>query len=595
VQGLHNAALDGDTITLPTGRFTWNTPVTISKAINLQGEGSGRIIGNTKTSVTIATGSKTFTTARIIPGITVGQVLRVAKMPNRVDYPAAARENYMEGTVTSYSGTTLIMNITSTGGSGTWTFWWIATKPQTTILNAYNNGCGNNNGCSPLLQVSEPSSDSVEITGIQFRHLAGSNSSLIGLFASQWTAPQTKIHDCWFQNGDTDRSAIFASSNHAVVWNCSFDNSIPSSNPEGIQVKWNSTIGKTSWRTNSTMGMDDSGGRNNFYVEDCDFHGYYTAVDFDDNARAVYRHNILDNSDSGSHGADTSNIGQRHVEVYDNELIFDDFGSNCAAQLDIQHFFWLRGGTGVFTDNVLPRITSQCSGTKGNIVFSVLNTRRNSGAYCCWMGYSAPHQVGQGFGPGAVFHSFTNSPCVRSDWSYYTYSEPVYIWNNTGTGGNIVGLNEDLIDACNNGQHVSGYVHQNRDYVIDAKPGYQKFAYPHPIRSGAPTPTPTPAPTSTPMPTSTPTPTSPPGPGARPRPSPTPTPTPDSTPTPFAECTVPDFIGARLNQAQRIWTNAGFTTEVITVGPMGHRITSQSLPAGYLGSCTTLTITVTAE
>jgi hypothetical protein len=28
---------------------------------------------------------------------------------------------------------------------------------------------------------------------------------------------------------------------------------------------------------------------------------------------------------------------------------------------------------------------------------------------------------------------------------------------------------------------------------------------------------------------------------------------------------------------------------------MGHQITSQSLPAGYVGSCTTTTITLTAQ
>jgi hypothetical protein len=42
VQALHNyAALNGDTITVPAGIFTWSTPVTLSKAITLQGEGSG--------------------------------------------------------------------------------------------------------------------------------------------------------------------------------------------------------------------------------------------------------------------------------------------------------------------------------------------------------------------------------------------------------------------------------------------------------------------------------------------------------------------------------------------------------------------------
>jgi hypothetical protein len=78
-------------------------------------------------------------------------------------------------------------------------------------------------------------------------------------------------------------------------------------------------------------------------------------------------------------------------------------------------------------------------------------------------------------------------------------------------------------------------------------------------------------------------------------PAPTPTPTSTPTSTPISQCTVPNFIGARLNQAQSIWANAGFTTNVTTVGSMGHQITTQSLPPGYFGSCTTTTITVTTN
>jgi FG-GAP-like repeat len=44
VQALHNAALNGDTITLPAGMFTWSRPVTISKAITLQGQGIGATV-----------------------------------------------------------------------------------------------------------------------------------------------------------------------------------------------------------------------------------------------------------------------------------------------------------------------------------------------------------------------------------------------------------------------------------------------------------------------------------------------------------------------------------------------------------------------
>jgi hypothetical protein len=503
VQGLHNAAVNGDTITLPAGTFTWSTPVTISKAVHLRGQGSGRIIGNTKSSATIGTGTKTFMTTRSGLPITVGQTLRIAKMPSSNGLPA--RENYVEGTVTSYSGTTLVMNITRTGGSGTWKFWWIATRPTTTIVNNYNNGSGGNNSATPLITVSQTQAGSAEITGIQFKPTSTSFSALIGVFTHAYIVPKTAIHDCWFETGGgSAAAAIYAATNQVLVWNCSFDDTF--THAMAIQPKAQSSIAVTSWSRNSTMGMADVNGATNMYIEDCDFHGYFDAVDFDDGTRTVFRHNVLDNSAVSSHGADTSGRGQRHVEIYDNELIFDIFPGDCGTELAIQHFFWLRGGTAVITDNVLPRISSQCAGNKANILFSVLNTRRNSGPYCCWDTYPAPHQVGTGYGPGAVFVPYisTCGPYIGLSFSYHLYAEPVYIWNNSGIAGSSVSLIEDGIDQCGNGHGVNAWVMVGRDYMIGPKPGYMKFAYPHPLTASFPPPTPTPAPAPTPTPTPTP-------------------------------------------------------------------------------------------
>jgi hypothetical protein len=47
-----------------------------------------------------------------------------------------------------------------------------------------------------------------------------------------------------------------------------------------------------------------------------------------------------------------------------------------------------------------------------------------------------------------------------------------------------------------------------------------------------------------------------------------------------------------LNEAQSIWNDAGFTTEVITFGHFGWLITWQSLPEGFIGSCSDTTVTV---
>jgi hypothetical protein len=70
--------------------------------------------GVSTTSVLIGTGSKTFTT-QANKQWKVGTTLTAAS--------AAGPSNYMAGQVTSYSGTTLTLNVTSIGGSGTFADW----------------------------------------------------------------------------------------------------------------------------------------------------------------------------------------------------------------------------------------------------------------------------------------------------------------------------------------------------------------------------------------------------------------------------------------------------------------------------------------
>ena len=74
-------------------------------------------------------------------------------------------------------------------------------------------------------------------------------------------------------------------------------------------------------------------------------------------------------------------------------------------------------------------------------------------------------------------------------------------------------------------------------------------------------------------------------------PTPTPTPSPTATPTPD-QCEVPNFIGTRMHDAQSTWNDAGFTTQVIIPGFGNMYITWQSLPEGFIGSCSDTTIIV---
>ena len=75
-------------------------------------------------------------------------------------------------------------------------------------------------------------------------------------------------------------------------------------------------------------------------------------------------------------------------------------------------------------------------------------------------------------------------------------------------------------------------------------------------------------------------------------PTPIPSPTPTATPT---NCIVPNFLGRRINRAQRIWRNAGFTTQVIVRSRQGQRISWQSIPAGTSANCNTTLITVSTR
>lgn len=96
-----------------------------------------------------------------------------------------------------------------------------------------------------------------------------------------------------------------------------------------------------------------------------------------------------------------------------------------------------------------------------------------------------------------------------------------------------------------------------------------------PVRAGIAATVPTPAPT--------------------PMSTPSPTPDPSATPAPTPQlCQIPSFIGDRANNAQTMWSAAGFTTTVtITRPPQGnYTITNQSGVGGQWANCDGTGITV---
>ena len=520
-----NNASEGDTIKISAGSATWTTGVAISgKGLTIQGAGSGRIVAYSVTSnaLPLATGALALTITstnvanpnNLSALISTGQTLLV--------YELGFEANFLRGTVTSFNPSTgaLAMNITSAGGTcgasggnggmnSNCKRWLVTTIPSTTIV---NNISPSNGSANPLFTITEDTSFNTNISGIQFT--MGTNGSQHFWLKRANGGQAILIHDCWMQQGGAGGFALINSTtNRGVIWNCSFDVSPwAQSNYAVFQIKDDGDGMPTSWTTPSTFGMNDaagtafcsscSAGQNNFYFETNDVHGFLDWNNFDDNSRAVVRYNLFDNTGSGTHGADTSNYGNRHFEFYNNVGLFEGYKDGSTANLN----FWLliRGGTFVYHDNVLPAISSQDYGTKSDIDVAVEQLSRDAGPHPCWgtsptipgQYYFAPRQAGMGYVTGAGSTQGTQAngyfgPASHDTYTYVGDSEPMYIWNNTRTaGGSTTALNVNYAtdnEGCSNEDSQSNYVASGRDFfntASTAKPGYTPFTYPHPLTQG---------------------------------------------------------------------------------------------------------------
>jgi hypothetical protein len=466
VQAAINAAVDGDVVLIPAGACVWTSGVTITgKGIELRGAGSGRIIARSESVVALGLGEKTFTVQSGLD-LVPGQTLRVSQL--------GTRSRYMQGSVTSYSGTTLTLNVTSQGGSGTQKLWIVSTPPTTVITH-------NINGIAPTIDVWEDTTHNVEISGIKIANGSG-NSRRVMVNRTGNNGKAVLLHDCWLEAG-TGADLFWTDSNRGVIWNCSFDSSPFSMAQLAIHHQADDVV--NSWSTPSTMGAADTTGENNLYIENSDFHAFLHATDFDNNARAVIRHTLFNNAAVGTHGADTSLWGQRHFEVYDSRFVFNGFSDGTTFPLN--HWFFVRGGTFVVADNVMDLIRSSDYPGKGEFEITIMNLQRASGPNPCWGAgaagpqYPAPRQAGFGYVSGSGVDGLARA---TDGITYIGDSEPMYIWNNTSNGSILVDTSDYGSDECPGGDESSAYVQAGRDYFLDAgpKPGYQKYAYPHPLR-----------------------------------------------------------------------------------------------------------------
>ncbi len=153
-----------------------------------------------------------------------------------------------------------------------------------------------------------------------------------------------------------------------------------------IQVKDGG--GENSWAAPSTMGASATNGRNNVYIEDNIFTNI-GVVDADDGSRVVLRRNTLTDAPIATHGADTSWIGLRHFEIYDNTFRFHASGTFTLYDIDghvvsgqyplnLQAWSDFRGGTGVITGNWIEDINSQWWGNKSEFRLQIQQADRNA-------------------------------------------------------------------------------------------------------------------------------------------------------------------------------------------------------------------------
>jgi hypothetical protein len=264
---------------------------------------------------------------------------------------------------------------------------------------------------------------------------------------------------------------IFSHNSFSGNWNNDF-----------LQIKDAPNV-SNGWAYDDTLGARDADnvlglstsftGYRNLYIEDNTFYGGANqGIDCDDNCRMVNRHNSFLDSESNSHGKDTSAYGMRHFEIYSNN--FKNTGAETGDRNQIANesqAIWIRGGTGVIYNNTFDNLAGQYWGTK-----TIVNMGIRSDLWNCTSppSYPVSHQLGQN-------HNRTSD-----------FTDPIFLWNNTwnpgqGSGNIRVNAGYGWGNGCS--RSFSTYFQWGRDGVDNGtantpKAGYTPYTYPHPLVAG---------------------------------------------------------------------------------------------------------------
>lgn len=310
----------------------------------------------------------------------------------------------------------------------------------------------NNAGTGRLFEMATGSSFPCGIAGIRFNEGTGTGNHV------RFTGSGSKvpiIYDCCMEvkqrNGTSQDVCVLAMlATGGLIWRHKF---IP--DPDG---SYTDTVGPDgacmviesprAWNTASTMGTLDTDGNVNVYYEDSTAKDVGQCPDIDDNGRVVVRYSLLDGVSGLTHGF-TSTWGGRHFEYYNNT-----FAVHSGERNHNGRYFWIRAGTGVFTDNVVNHADNSSAYNGGNVEQTDIGDTTSPGTY------PQPRQPGYG-------HNGTTD-----------VSDPIYIWSQTGTHAYDYGFSNGW----------GAIVVVDRDIFVNngSKSGYSKYTYPHPLTSGCP-------------------------------------------------------------------------------------------------------------
>lgn len=311
-----------------------------------------------------------------------------------------------------------------------------------------------NHSAASLLSMTSGNLFHIQVSGIKFAEGTGDGGH-VRISGSGSKVPL--INDClfevkgrsWPQGWPLQWSAL-----GGVIWNTRFvgvgTGGIAGIGAEGgsFHIKFTPRI----WHSAHTMGAADASGTVNLYMEDSSCLNVGQFPDVDDHARLVMRYSNLDGCTGTSHGF-TSEWGGRHVEYYNNT-----FSATVQARNHQGRYYWIRAGTGVFTDNVVNNSSYPIQ--YGNVSLLDSAVEGTVGAY------PMVRQVGRG-------NNGSCPSCGPNVSNSGDIPDPVYVWNNTGARGSTWGTS------------AASMIQLNRDIFVNAgaKPGYSKYTYPHPLRA----------------------------------------------------------------------------------------------------------------